>query len=264
MIQFAFILVEPEEAGNIGAAARALKTMGHGDLRLVRPKADPLSERARVLAHGSQDLLESASVYTDLKTALQDIDLACATTARHRLQKHHYLSARELPLHLQAKGEGSLKRVGLVFGGERSGLNRRDLARCDLITTIPQSCLYPSLNLAQAVMVYSFILSEGQTAIQIEDQRLNRDPMPPQEYASLKASTLGLMARIGLSDRAQTYVMQALARLGREDLYLLHNIRTSLDRTLDRLESRLEARNRPNSAQVLSSHNPHNPKRQDD
>jgi tRNA/rRNA methyltransferase len=234
VIQFAFVLVESEEPANIGAAARAMNTMGHSDLRFVRPKADHLGEKARVLAHGSQHILERATVYPDLESALHDIDLACATTARHRLEKHHYVSIRELPEVLQAKGEG-LQRVALVFGGERSGLSRQDIARCDLLTTIPQSCTYPSLNLAQAVMIFSFVFSEAQTTVQITDQRLNSETMPATQYASLKAATLKLMDRIGLSDRNQTYVMKALARLEAEDLYLLHNIRASIDRALDRL-----------------------------
>jgi tRNA/rRNA methyltransferase len=237
VIQFSFILVEPEEAANIGAAARAMNTMGHHDLRFVRPKADYLGEKARVLAHGSQHILEAAQVYEDLPTALHDIDLACATTARHRLEKHHYVSIRELPEILQAKGE-AVQRVALVFGGERSGLSRQEIALCDLLTTIPQSCTYPSLNLGQAVMVFSFVFSEAQTTVQIIDQRLNSEPMPVLQYARLKASTLQLMQRIGLNDRTQTYVIKALARLAAEDLYLLHNIRASVDRTIDRLSEK--------------------------
>ncbi len=239
MIQFAFILVEPEEASNIGAAARAMNTMGHRDLRFVRPKADHLSEKARVLAHGSQQLLESATVYDDLKAALHDIDLACATTARHRLEKHHYVSIRELPQVLADKGS-SLPKVAIVFGGERSGLNRHDIALCDLLTTIPQSCTYPSLNLAQAVMVFSFVFSEAQTTVQITDQRLNSEAMPTEQYANLKESTLKLMDRIGLNDRYKTYVMKGLARLKYEDLYLLYKIRANCDRQLDQLESKLQ------------------------
>jgi tRNA/rRNA methyltransferase len=241
VIQFSFILVESEEPANVGAAARALYTMGHGDLRFVRPKTDHLGEKARVLAHGSQHLLEAATVYDDLQAALHDIDLACATTARHRLEKHHYISIRDLPGVLQAKGEG-LRRVALVFGGERSGLSRQDIALCDLLVTIPQSCTYPSLNLAQAVMVVSFVCSEAQTTVQITDQRLNSESMPAPQYASLKVATLQLMQRLGLSDRNQTYVMKALARLAAEDLYLLHNIRASIDRTLDRLETHIPDR----------------------
>jgi tRNA/rRNA methyltransferase len=234
-LQYSFILVEPEEPGNIGAAARALNTMGHRDLRFVRPRVDPCCEKARVLAHGSQQILETAPIFDDLPSALQGIDLACATTARHRLEKHHYLNARDLPSQIEANG--NLTHIAIVFGGERSGLNRDDIAHCDWLSTIPQASLYPSLNLSQAVMIYSFLLSEAQTSLQITDQRLGRDAMPAPQYASLKTSTLALMARIGLTDRAQTYVQQALARLNREDLYLLHNIRSSIDRTLDRLES---------------------------
>lgn len=236
-MQFVFILVEPEEAPNVGAAARALNVMGHTDLRFVRSQADHLSEKARVLAHGSQHILEGATVYDDLKAALHDIDLACATTARHRLEKHHYVSIRDLPQVLNDKGS-SLQKVAIVFGGERSGLKREDIALCDILTTIPQSCTYPSLNLAQAVMVFSFVFSEAQTTVQITDQRLNSEVMPVEQYASLKASTLQLMDRIGLSDRYKMYVMKGLARLKYEDLYLLHKIRGNFDRALDQAEGK--------------------------
>ncbi|MEO0707346.1 MAG: TrmH family RNA methyltransferase, partial [Cyanobacteria bacterium J06649_5] len=66
VLQFSFILVEPGEAGNIGAAARAMNTMGFEDLRLVRPKAEHLSGIAKAFAHGSEHLLERAGVYTQL------------------------------------------------------------------------------------------------------------------------------------------------------------------------------------------------------
>ncbi|MEB3232709.1 MAG: TrmH family RNA methyltransferase [Leptolyngbyaceae bacterium] len=237
MIHYSFILVESEEEGNVGAAARALHTMGHQDLRLVRPKVNHLSGLAQAMAHGSQHILEMAPVYDTLTAALHDIDLTCGTTARHRQEKYHYVSIRELPQQLQQKGE--LQRVAIVFGGERSGLSRQDLEPCDLITTIPQSVINPSLNLAQAVMVYSFVLAEAQTQVQIKDQRLNRRTMPPLQYASLKHSMMALMERIHLSQRHQTYVMRALVRLPYEDLYLLHNIRSQIDRVLDRLESRV-------------------------
>ncbi|WP_299404916.1 TrmH family RNA methyltransferase [Acaryochloris sp. IP29b_bin.148] len=234
-MQYSFILVEPEVPENLGAAARALNTMGHADLRLVRPRCDRNAEKAQVLAHGSQHILNAAPIYEHLAEALHDIELACATTARHRYEKYHYISARELPQYLQAKG-GSVQRLAIIFGGERSGLNRQDINCCDLITTIPQEIAYPSLNLAQAVMVYSYVLADVQAAVQIQDQRLNRQPMPVEEYAHLKQSTLQLMGRIGLAERYQQYVTHSLALLGYEDLYLLHNIRACIDRTLDRLE----------------------------
>ena len=245
-MQLSFILVESEVAENVGAAARALSTMGHSDLRLVRPRCDRNHDKAQILAHGSQQILNAAPIYEHLSEALHDIDLACATTARHRYEKYHYLSVRDLSQQLQAKGN-SIQRVAVVFGGERSGLNRQDISACDLITTIPQGSPHPSLNLAQAVMIYSFVLSESQATVQIQDQRLNCDLMPTAEYANLKQSTLRLMNRIGLADRYQKYVTRSLALLGYEDLYLLHNIRACIDRTLDGLETKQSERDHAES-----------------
>ncbi len=237
MIQFSFILVEPGEAGNIGAAARAMNTMGYCDLRLVRPGADPLSGVAKAFAHGSEHILETASVYEQLSDALEGIDFACATTARHRIQKYHYVSVRDLPACLQQKGD-SLQRVALVFGSERSGLSNQDIDRCDLVTSVPQVSLQPSLNLAQAVMIYSFTLAAQHTQVQIQDQRLNSETMPVAQYSRLKSSLRLLMNRIGLAERYQNYVIKAIAHLSYEDLYLVQNIRTLVDNRLDALESR--------------------------
>ncbi len=145
---------------------------------------------------------------------------------------------RELPQYLADRQE-LLSRIAIVFGGERSGLSRADIARCDLLTTVPQHQPQPSLNLAQAVMVYSFMLSAPHTRVQTTDRRLNSEAMPPAEYASLKELMLQLMERIGLAERYRRYVTWGLARLSREDLYVLHQLRSSVDRTLDRLEQPL-------------------------
>ncbi|MEO0888388.1 MAG: TrmH family RNA methyltransferase, partial [Cyanobacteria bacterium J06648_10] len=129
-----------------------------------------------------------------------------------------------------------LKKVAIVFGSERSGLSNQDVDLCDIVTTIPQAVAQPSLNLAQAVMVYSFTLAEQQTQIQIKDQRLNTDQMPVEQYARLKASLAQLMERVGLSKRYQGYVRRSLSRLGYEDLYLVQNIRTVVNNKLNELE----------------------------
>ncbi|MBX2864525.1 MAG: RNA methyltransferase [Leptolyngbyaceae cyanobacterium MAG.088] len=226
------VLVDSEEPENVGAAARAMHTMGYNTLRLVRPKADYLGEKALALAHGSQHVLQQAQVYDALGDAIADCDLACATTARHRYEKHHYTSVRDLPGYLQAKGPW-LQRVAIVFGGERSGLKSADIEACDVLTNVPQHQLQPSLNLAQAVMVYSFVLSAEQTQVQIADQRLNSEAMPPAEYASLKRLLQQLMGRIGLPARYQGYVMHGIARLGQEDLYMIHKLRSAVDHALD-------------------------------
>ncbi len=235
MIQFFFILVEPEEPGNIGAAARAMNTMGFTDLRLVRPKADHLGGFAKAMAHGSTQLLESATVYEHLSEALYDVDLACATTVRHRIEKYHYISARNLPATFAAKGK-ALTRVAIVFGSERSGLSNQDVALCDLVTTISQVSLQPSLNLAQAVMIYSFVLAESQTQVQIKDKRLNSREMPVEQYQQLKLAVHQLMGRVGLNQRYQNYVTRSLAKLGYEDLYLVQTIRTFVENKIEQLE----------------------------
>lgn len=209
-----------------------MNTMGHRDLRLVRPQADHLSGVARAFGHGSESILEAAPTYHALSEALSDIDLACATTARHRLQKHHYLSARDLPIALQQKGD-SLQRVAIVFGSERSGLSNEDVSQCDILTTIPQVSLQPSLNLSQAVMIYSFVLAEQQIKVQIKDQRLNRETMPIEQYARLKTALAKTLAAVGLNERHQGYVLSAIARLTYEDLYLIQTIRTYVDNKLN-------------------------------
>ncbi len=237
MVQFSFVLVEPGESGNIGATARAMNTMGFTDLRLVRPKADHLSGLAKAFAHGSEQILAAAPVYEQLSEALADIDLACATTARHRIQKHHYVSARELPSALQKKGD-VLQKVAIVFGSERSGLSNQDVALCDLLTTVPQANLQPSLNLSQAVMIYSYLLAEQQTQVQIVDQRLNSEQMPVEQYRALKSSLVELMQRVGLSERYRRYILSAIARLSYEDLMLIQNIKTFTSRKLDQLENK--------------------------
>ncbi|KPQ33914.1 MAG: tRNA/rRNA methyltransferase [Phormidesmis priestleyi Ana] len=237
VIQFSFILVEPGEAGNIGAAARAMNTMGYTDLRLVRPQADHLSGIAKAFAHGSEHILEAAPVYEDLKDAIADIDLACATTARHRLQKYHYASVRDLPDALQQKGD-LLQRVAIVFGSERSGLSNSDVDLCDLITNIPQVRPQPSLNLSQAVMVYSFTLAQQHTQVQIKDQRISSEAMPPAQYAQLKTALVQLLNKVGVHQRHQRYVEKALARLGYEDLYLLQSIRAFVENKINALEQK--------------------------
>ncbi len=212
-----------------------MNTMGHQQLRLVSPLGQHLSGKALALGHGSHGILQGAQIFSTLADALQDMDLAIATTARHRLVQHHYVSSRDLFQHLQQMGSG-IKRVAIVFGGERSGLSNPDIAQCDLLSTIPQAGLNPSLNLAQAVMVYSYALAEAQTTLQIQDRRLHNHEMPVEEYHHLKTSTLALMDRIGLHQRDQNYVIKGLARLGWADLYLVQSIRTRINRLLEQLE----------------------------
>lgn len=147
------VLVEPSLPENIGASARAMKTMGLTDLALVRPKLFP-DARASALAAGADDLLEGARVCNSLAEALDGCIHAAGCSARLRdiavpLQEPA-LAARNLVARM-AQGP-----VALVFGAERTGLSNEDLGRCHVAVHIPTEPDFSSLNLAQAVQVLAF------------------------------------------------------------------------------------------------------------
>ncbi|MCX7846897.1 MAG: RNA methyltransferase, partial [bacterium] len=145
------ILVEPGEPANIGAAARALKTMGLARLAFVRPHCDPHSDAARWLAHGSSDILASAQTFSSIPEAAQNCALIGAFPARPR--------RAPLPPAIPVDEFVRLCHAALpspsaaVFGSEAHGLSNDDLALCTHLVFIPNATRHPSLNLAQAVMI---------------------------------------------------------------------------------------------------------------
>jgi len=146
----AVVLSRTSHPGNIGAAARAMKTMGLSDLRLVAPRRFPDPE-AVALAAGGADVLDSARVVASLEEALVDRVLSVGFTARGRGLSLPAATVRECaPEIVAAAAEGG---VALVFGNETSGLSNDELGRCQRVATIPSSAAYPSLNLAAAVQV---------------------------------------------------------------------------------------------------------------
>ena len=151
-----FILYRPAVPGNIGAAARAMKTMGFHELRLVDP-CNHRDEEALMMAHGSRDILENAQVCSDADSALSDLDFVVGTTAKNRNARVDYLTARELPQFLEKKKE-TIHATGILFGTEESGLPNTLLARCQAAVSIPMAATYPSLNLGQAVMIIAYEL----------------------------------------------------------------------------------------------------------
>lgn len=153
-----FVLSHPAVPENIGFVSRALKTMGFGSLRLVNP-AGHLSQQAKKTAYGSHDILENALVYGSLGGAIAGADLVIGTTAKKRLARHDYYSPEQLADILQQKRE-VVNDVAIVFGSERDGLSGDEIGQCDLLSTIPLATAYPSLNLAQSVLIYAWELSK--------------------------------------------------------------------------------------------------------
>ena len=153
--QFAFVLFKPKSAGNVGAAARALKNMGFSELRLAAPQIRHKREAAAMAVHG-RDVLEAAKTYADLAAAIADCTLTVGTTCRPGPYRSEIASIRDNSPRLIRESHSN--RIAIVFGPEDFGLTNRELKLCQRLVTIPTAPAYPSLNLAQAVMVVAYEL----------------------------------------------------------------------------------------------------------
>ena len=164
------VLSRPSHPGNIGATARAMKTMGLARLVLVRPKKFPHPE-ALAMASGAVDVLGSAQVCADLDAALEGTRFSVAMSARRRELSHPPLDARAAAQELVRAAQRD--EVALVFGNETVGLSNKEVMRCGCIARIPSDSVYKSLNLAQAVQVMAYevrmaALDPGAAAPRIE------------------------------------------------------------------------------------------------
>lgn len=149
------VLCRPSHPGNIGASARAMKTMGIEDLRLVAPGTFPAPEAQWMAAH-AVDVLERARVVPTLAAAIEDCVGAYALTARPRDWSPPVMAARDAAAAAIAQADAGP--VALVFGAERAGLTNDEVLACQVLVHIPASERYGSLNLAQAVQVMAYEL----------------------------------------------------------------------------------------------------------
>jgi tRNA/rRNA methyltransferase len=153
---FRIVLSHTSHPGNIGAAARAMKTMGFTELVLVAPRHFPDPD-ATAMAAGAADVLQSARVVDTLEAATAECRLAVGFSARGRDLSHAPAALRDLAPEMLAAQEGGI--VALVFGNETSGLSNEELLRCQRLAHIPASPAYSSLNLAAAVQVACYELA---------------------------------------------------------------------------------------------------------
>ncbi len=147
------VLCRPSHPGNIGAAARAMKTMGLSDLRLVTPKRFPDPE-ADTRATGAVDLLDQAKITASLAEALAGTVFAVAVSARQRDLGPAVGTARETMVRLLEAAQQGV--VALVFGNETMGLSNEEVLQCQAAVTIPTNPAFSSLNLGAAVQVLSY------------------------------------------------------------------------------------------------------------
>jgi tRNA (cytidine32/uridine32-2'-O)-methyltransferase len=231
-----FVLVRTSHPGNIGAAARAIRTMGLHRLALVAPHAFPSAE-AIALASGANDVLENALIAPDLSAAIADCQLVLGATARRRDVPMEEIDAREAAARVLAAADAG-REVALVFGNERTGLENDEIKRCHAAVLIPSDPAFPSLNLAQAVQVlaYEVRMAALAGASPLPEQKAD----PPASSAELDAFFEHLERALETIDfhkgRSPRTIMLRLRRLylraqpDQRELRILHGILTDSER----------------------------------
>ncbi len=153
------VLSHTTEPGNIGAACRAMKTMGLKPLRLISP-LNPKGRSARALAHGAEDVLDGATVVDNLSDAVGDAVLVCGTTGRRRQMRKQALMAPSAFAD-RIVSHSCQGTVAVLFGTERAGLTNDEVDICRFLSAVPTATAQSSLNLAMAVMLSSWEIRQA-------------------------------------------------------------------------------------------------------
>lgn len=233
----AIILVRPQMGENIGAAARAMLNFGLTDMRLVAPRDGWPNPRAVAMASGAAgQVLDRARVFGTLAEAMADVDHAYATTARGRELTKPVLTPATAMAEARIRHAAG-GRTAVIFGPERAGLENDDVARANAIITVPVNPEFPSLNLAQAVLLTGYEWAreslpaqpappgrrpEGEapaTRIEIEkladhyEERLEEAGFffPPEKAPAMKLTLRNLWSRMALT-QADTRIFHGMLR----------------------------------------------------
>ena len=173
MNQPAFVLTRPQMGENIGAAARAMWNFGLDRMRIVAPRDGWPNSRAVATASGAGRLLDDAVLTDDLAGALEDVSFVYATTARPREMTKPVFSP-EAAMADAARRIHAGERVAVLFGPERAGLENDDVARASAVITVPVNPDFPSLNLAQCVLLVAYEWQRQIAEIVHEDTPLGK------------------------------------------------------------------------------------------
>ncbi len=229
-----FVLVHTSHAGNVGAAARAIKVMGFSELVLVRPRFADIAGRAeaRAMASGATDVLDAARVVDTLDEALAGCTHACATA----------MTPRDFgpPTHAPRPYLGELAshgtRLALVFGPERTGLANEDVYRCHACLSIPTDPAYGSLNLAQAVQLLAYEWRQALGGFPVQPRTA---PVVAADLAAVQGTLAHweqVLVKIGFLDPAapkklMPRLQQLLLRAGlnTQEVHILRGIARAVD-----------------------------------
>jgi tRNA/rRNA methyltransferase len=217
-----FVLVRPQMGENIGGAARAMLNFGLERLRVVDPRDGWPSPKAVAMASGAGRLLETAGPYPDVQAAIGDCDYVFATTARGRELTKPVMT----PEAAMRRARGLIaagKKVGFMFGPERAGLENEDLVQANAIVTVPVNPAFPSLNLAQCVLLLGYEWVRQAETVDPEVMAFNRTDFasrveveklgdhfeeklaaagffhPAEKVPGMKLSLRNMWARLGLT-----------------------------------------------------------------
>jgi tRNA/rRNA methyltransferase len=249
-----FILVDTSHPGNVGAAARAIKVMGFGDLVLVRPRfADVLSREETVaMASGAADVLVRARVVFRLEDALEGVHRVCATAMTPRdfgppamSPRAHFESLRADPsgsdsgVPAPPDGHGA-PRLAFVFGGERYGLSNEDVYRAHVCLSIPTQAGYGSLNLAQAVQLIAYEYRQALGGFEVQPRTAADRWADAAAVAGVLQHWQAVLQGIGFLDpqapkKLMPRLQQLLNRsnLSPEEVHILRGIARAVERAAD-------------------------------
>ena len=225
-----FVLVRPQMGENIGAAARAMWNFGLDRMRIVAPRDGWPNPRAVAMASGAGRLLDRAMLEADVAGAVADCSFVFATTARPRDLTKPVVSP-EQAMSMAAEKLAGGEKVAVLFGPERAGLENDDIARANAIISVPVNPEFPSLNLAQCVLLVGYEwqrragdvvvtgTSEQATGIEVEklaahyEERLQQAGFffPEDKAASMKLNLRNLWSRMPLT-RADVQMLHGVMR----------------------------------------------------
>jgi tRNA (cytidine32/uridine32-2'-O)-methyltransferase len=239
------VLVETSHTGNMGSAARAMKTMGLTNLCLVNPVIKPDSQSIS-LAAGASDIIKNAQIFSSLEQAIADCTLVIGTSARSRSLQWPHLTPKTCGDKIIQEATNASAQVALVFGRERVGLTNEELQKCHYHVGIPANPDYSSLNLAMSVQVLcyeirmSMLNLESKLLEESKDTNITEAKFPinadiERFYQHLEQTLL----RTGfINNNHPGQIMGRLrrlftrARIEQQELNILRGILTSIDKSL--------------------------------
>ena len=233
----AVILIEPQLAENIGMTARAMANFGLSELRLVNPKNGWPKKGVREAASGATHVLDGARVFGSVREAIGDLHYVLATTARERGQMKRVYAPEDGMAEICSR-EG--QRTGILFGRERVGLTNEEVSLADAIVTFPVSDDFPSLNLAQAVLLvgYAWRGASGRARLPFTGELLSppatREALislfasletaldaagfyPPEKREIIARNMRDMLHRMGMTEQDVRTLRGALRALTRRD-----------------------------------------------